>query len=187
MAEINLLKQNSSGASFASALPSILAKFLIVVALGVVAYYGFLYLEDKKTASSVAKLQTEVANAKKDALNRPERYELLTRQGQLKEMASLSGNYEYFTKLFKPLADNTLKRAKYTAIKATNDGEVTLSASVPTLEDLDKYFQLFNTTSFSTNFSNVKVGGFYKVKEKDFEQYTFEIKMNFDPGLIKAK
>jgi hypothetical protein len=31
------------------------------------------------------------------------------------------------------------------------------------------------------------VGGFYKIKEKDFEQYTFEIKMDFDPGMIKAK
>ena len=146
-----------------------------------------MYLEEKKITTSVTKLQSEIASAKKDALNRPERYELLTRQGQLKELTSLSGNYEYFTKLFKPLADNTLKRARYASIKAENSGEVTLSASVPTLEDLDKYFQLFNTSSFSTNFNNVKVGGFYKVKEKDLEKYTFEIKMNFDPGLIKVK
>jgi hypothetical protein len=187
VAEINLLKQKSSGSSFASALPSLLAKLLILVALAAAAYYGWLFLEEKKAAASISNLQIEIASAKKDALSRPERYELLTRQGQLKELASLSGNYEYFTKLFKPLADNTLKRARYTGIKATEDGQVTLSAVVPSLVDLDKYFQLFNTSSFSANFTNVKVGGFYKIKEKDFEQYTFEIKMDFDPGMIKAK
>ncbi len=187
MAEINLLKQKSSGQNLAASLPSFLAKFLIVVALGVLAYYGWLFFAQKKAATEVAQLQTEIASAKKDALGRPERFELLTRQGQLKELGALSGNYEYFTQLFKPLADNTLKRAQYTGIKADSDGNIVLSAVVPSLEDLDKYFQLFNTSDFSANFSNVQVGGFYKVKDKTGEHYTFDIKMQFDPGLIKAK
>ena len=48
MAEINLLKQKTSGTGLASALPSILAKFLIVVALGVVGYYGYCIWKRKK-------------------------------------------------------------------------------------------------------------------------------------------
>lgn len=187
MAEINLLKQKSSGQNFIAGLPSLLAKILIIVALGIAAYYGWLFIEEKKADVSLSDLQTQIANAKRDALNRPERYELLTRQGQLKELGALNGNYEYFTKLFKPLADNTLKRARYTGIKADSDGNVTLSAVVPSLQDLDKYFQLFNTSSFSSNFRNVKIGGFYKVKDINSESYTFDIKMQFDPGLIKTK
>jgi len=187
VAEINLLKQKSSTNSFAAVFPSVLAKILIVVALGVIGYYGWLFVEEKKITSNTVQLQNDIANAKKDALGRTDRYELLTRQGQLIELGKLAGDYGYFTKLFKPLADNTLKFARYTGIKATSDGDITLSVVVPNLESLDKYFQFFNTSYFAENFSDVKIGGYYKVKEKNSEYYTFDIKMKYNTGLIKQK
>ena len=73
-------------------------------------------------------------------------------------------------------------------MKAMADGSVSLKATAPTLQDLDKIFQLFNTEEFMQNFSNVKVGGFYQGKtDQDTDEYVFDIRMNYNTDIIKAK
>jgi len=185
MEQINLLRQKTTDQSKLRALPSLFAKFLIAVAVAVVVYYGWLVYQEKKVAKEVLSAKAQTIETKKQALEKQGRQELLTRQAQLKEYGSLVSEHTYFSQLFQPLANITLKSANYLVLRARSTGEISLTGQVPNVKELDKFMQIFNLSEFNKNFSNVKIAGFSRVQEKDTSYYRFELTMNFASQLIK--
>jgi hypothetical protein len=187
VAEINLLKRSSSSANIVKSIPSLLVKFLLLIGLVVLGFYIWLNVQERALNTKATARSQETLQKKKDALVMDKRDELLTRQRQLKEYYSLLSNQTYFSQIFEHLAKQTYKNSKYLSLKASADGVVALTTIVPSLQDLDKIFQMFNSEKFMDTFSNAKVGGFYKNKtDAGTDEYKFEIKMDFKPEIIKA-
>lgn len=185
MAQINLLKQKSLGQNWLRLLPSIVAKFLMLVILAMFAYYGWLYTQNKKVNIETGAVEIKIIEAKKQAASIEKRDELLTRQGQLKQLESLIASHVYFSQIFKPLADVTLKTSWYSSLKAFSSGSISLSVVVPNIQELDKFLQVFNSPKFVENFSNVRVSGFKKIQENEQVSYSFEINMDFNANLLQ--
>jgi hypothetical protein len=58
---------------------------------------------------------------------------------------------------------------------------------VPSLEDLDKFLQIFDNPKFNENFTSVRVSALGKIKEDEKTTYRFDLRMKFNPQLIKLK
>lgn len=187
MAQINLLKQKSSGKNWLKLLSSLIAKLLMLAVLAAVVYYGWLYSQYRKAVAETASVEAKIIEAKKQAANIKKRDELLTRQGQLSQLDALVSNHVYFSQIFKPLADVTLKTSQYSSLKAFSNGNISLSVTVPNIQELDKFLQVLNSPKFIENFSNVRVGSFNKIQENDNVSYKFEINMNFNESLLQYK
>lgn len=188
MAEINLLKQASSAQNFSKHIPSLLVKLFIVIGIGVLGFYLWVNVQEKVMVKKLNKLAEEIVNEKQSALSLEQRDELITKQNQLREYVGLVSSQTYFSEIFEPLANQTYKNSKYISMKATSDGSVTLKATTPSLKDLHKIFQMFNTEEFMKNFSNVKIGGFYKGKAGDnSDEFLFDIRMNYNTEIITNK
>lgn len=188
MAEINLLKQTSPTQNFSKHIPSLLVKLFIVIGVVVLGFYVWMNIQTKVMDKKISELAEDIVNQKKSALSLAQRDELITKQSQLKEYVGLASTQTYFSGIFEPLAQQTYKNSKYLTMKATADGSVTLKATAPSLQDLHKIFQMFNTEGFMKNFSNVKVGAFFKSKTSDNnDEYLFDIRMNYNTEIIKNK
>lgn len=185
MAEINLLKQSSAGSDLKKNSSKFLIRGLLIVLVLLVVYYGWLFIESKSIDNKMVAAEAQINTDNQSALGATGRDELLTRQQQLQTLSDLIGPHTYWSQLFKPLADATLKNATYSSLTVGKDNEVVLSVTVPTLEDLDKYMQIFNLSRFDQNFSDVRIGGFSKVQDKNSTSVKFEVQMQFDPKIIQ--
>lgn len=193
MSQINLLKQTGQGSGLKQFNPKILVQILIVVAILIGGYYGYLFFALKNTDSKIAKIQIEIAELNKQAISVKDREELFTRQQQIKSLEGLVGGHQYWSQFFPALAKATLKSANYTTLKAGPDNTVTLTVRVPTLEDMDKYMQVFNIDDFNENFSNLKIAGYTKNQTEEAEGVApvtyieFRVQMQFNSGIIQKK
>lgn len=166
-------------------LPGIFVKIMLVAALGVLAYYGWLVMQNKKVVKEVAEIKAEHAQNIATAMNLKKRDEVLTRQAQLKEFNSLLAGHLYWSNVLPELAKVTLKYAKYTNLRASADGTLELGVTVPTLDDLDKYLQVFDQAKFNENFSDIRIGGFSKVTDETGSQIKFDARMKYNGNLLK--
>ncbi len=185
MAEINLLKQSSGGSNLKKNSSKFLIRGLLTVLVLLVAYYGWLFIESKSIDNKTVAAEAQINTDNQSALDAKGRDELLTRQQQLQTLSGLIGPHTYWSQLFKPLADATLKNANYSSLTVGKDNGLVLNVTVPTLEDLDKYMQIFNLPGFDQNFSDVRIGGFSKVQDKNSTSVKFEVQMQFDPKIIQ--
>ncbi len=184
MAEINLLKNPSSGSNTWQTMASWVVKFLVLLVVAVIAYYVYLFFTLEKAKDEIVMVENSIVESKKAALNMPGREELLTRQLQLKEFTTLSGAHVYYSNLLPALAKVTLKTAYYTNISLNNQGKMSMQAVVPTLEELDKFLQVFNDPQVSSNFYNIRLGGFTKAQDQNGQVYTFNIQLDFNPAIL---
>jgi hypothetical protein len=186
VAQINLLKQSSTGGDISKNIPKFLIwVFLVILAL-LLCYYGWLFSESKSMDNKIAAAETKINNDNQTmAAPSSGKDELLTRQQQLQILSGLISGHVYWSQIFKPLADATLKNASYSSLAVGAGQDLTLSVTVPTLEDLDKYMQIFNLPEFNQNFSNVDIGGFSKVQGKNTTSIQFQVKMQYDPKIIQ--
>lgn len=166
-------------------MPKFFARLLMVIFIALVVYYGWLYIRSGSINNQISVLQSEIKSDRQSALTVPGRDELLTRQQQLQEVATLMPDHLYFSGLFPALAASTLNTASYTDLQADNTGLLTLTASVPSLEDLDKYLQVFNLPQVNKNFSNVKIVSFQKTQEKNSTSITFQVTMQYNSSIIQ--
>jgi hypothetical protein len=188
VAQINLLKQNVSvGSQLQKDIPKFLVRLFLIILVGIIGYYGWLFFQAKSLDSQIAETNVKINSEQQSGLTEKNRNELMTRQQQLKSLNGLVASHSYWSQLFKPLADATLKNASYSNLQVSLDGGLSLSVAVPTLEDLDKYMQIFDLPQFNQNFSNVIIGGFTKVDSKNSTGVQFQAKMKFDPKLIQYK
>jgi hypothetical protein len=185
MAQINLLKQSSTGGDLEKNVPKFLIWVFLVVLVLLLSYYGWLFFESKSIDNKIAAAQTQIQSDSQTALADKGRGELLTRQQQLQSLSGLIAAHIYWSQLFKPLADATLKNASYSSLTVGTDNDLTLSVTVPTLQDMDKFMQVFNLPEFDQNFSDIRIGGFTKSQDKNSTSIKFEVKMQYNPKIIQ--
>lgn len=187
MAQINLLKQQSESESLIQKAPTILVRILAVLALAVIAYYAWMYIREKRIVKEIQEVETNVSQLYAEAMSIPGRQELFTRQGQLKEYMTISSAHKYFSQIFLPLAQVTLKTAKYSNFQASEDGTINLSTTVPDIKDVDKFIQIFNIPQFYENFSDVRIGSLNRLQDETGVSYRFDLTMKYNPQIISAK
>lgn len=185
MAQINLLKQRKIGQGLWGFLPVLIARILMLIALAVLLFYGWLFLKQQKLTKEINNVQQQIINGQKEAESFKEKDEAFTRQAQLKELEKLIANHTYFSKLLPELAKVTLKEATYTNIKSTIDGEISLSVIVPDLQALDKFIQIFDYPKFYENFGEVRLGAFQKIQQENAVAYKFDVRMKYNTKFIK--
>ncbi|MBI5530615.1 MAG: hypothetical protein HY918_03900 [Candidatus Doudnabacteria bacterium] len=189
MPQINLLKQNINRSNnWASNIPNIIAKILWAVFVLVVLYYGWIYFSSVKVSKEIVSTQEKINTEKQAILSMDKRNEVLTRQLQLKDLDGAIAKHIYWSQLFPELARVTLKTANYSSLTAGTDGDLVLRASVPTIGDLDKFTQIFDSSSFNQNFSNVRIGGFSKAQDASGSSaVTFDVRIQYDPSIVQYK
>jgi hypothetical protein len=185
MAQINLLKQNSTGGDIGKNVPKYLIWFFLVILALLLTYYGWLFFQSKNIDNKTETAQTQINNDSKAALALKGRDELLTRQQQLESLSGLVNSHIYWSQLFKPLSEATLKNASYSSLTVGTDNDLTLSVAVPALEDADKYIQIFNLPEFYRNFSDVRTSGFSKIQDKNSTSIRFDVRMLYNPKIIQ--
>jgi hypothetical protein len=186
--QINLLKQNTSSAGHTALAfaPKILVRVLLVVLVLALGYYGWLFYRGGSVTKDTASLQAKMDNESNAATSVPRLNELLTRQLQIKDLQGVVASHIYWSRLFSELARVTLKTASYDSMQVIGDGTIQLNAEVPSIQDLDKYLQVFDLTDFNKYFSNVRVSQFTKIQSAALGTtgIQFQIKMQYDPSLI---
>lgn len=189
MAQINLLKQTDSSQHSWEIIPKIFARLFLLILVLLVVYYAWIVISYGKTENNIAKTQAKINSDRAAAMSLANRNEVLTRQLQLKTQADLISKHIYFSQLFPELARVTLKTASYSSLQAVSDGTMTLNASVPSVDDLDKYLQVFDLPAFNQNFSDIKIGGFHKTPSTSGGPtiLNFSVKMQYNPALIQYK
>ena len=187
MAQINLLKQSGSTHHFGSAIPKIVVRILVVVLLVLLGYYIWLFVTIKSTEDKIFQAQAKLNTDKQAALTIQNRDELFTRQLQLKSLADIISKHVYWSQLLPELARVTLKTSSYSTMRASADGSVDLSVTVPNLSELDKYMQVFDVAEFNENFNDIRIGGFSKVVSEKGTTIQFAVKMKYKPELIQYK
>jgi hypothetical protein len=186
MPQINLLKQNTTDYSWVKMAVSIFVKLLFLAVLALVGYYGWLYYDSGKRDSKITELNNEVQKAKASIENSTEKGEIFVRQAQIKEQESLISNHVYWSNLFPVLASSTLQRAEYTSMRVTNEGEVALAVTLPDMEHLEKYLQVFDLPAYNAYFSNVRLMSFNRSQSADSSiKLKVDIKMQFDPSVLR--
>lgn len=184
MAQINLLKQPTQASDLWEKLPKFLVRGLAVILVFLVGYYGWLYFQSKKIDGEIIDLQSKINTDAQAAFNAPRRAELLTRQLQLKDLNSLIAAHVYFSKLMPKLAKATLSDASYSSLKVGQDGLLVLSVHVSSLENLDRYLQVFDLPDVNKYFSDVRISSYHKVQGKDSTGISFQITMKYNGGII---
>jgi hypothetical protein len=188
MAQINLLKQTSSsgkGGGLRDRTVKIFVRLFLIILLALVGYYGWLFFLSRSIDGKIAFAQTQIAEQTQQALNLTGRGELLTRQQQLQNLNSLVAAHVYWSQIFKPLADATLNTASYSSFQVGTGNDLILSATVPSLTDLDKYMQVFNLPQINRNFSNIRISGFTIAQGKNSSGVKFNVQMQYNPNLIQ--
>jgi cell division protein FtsL len=184
MAQINLLKQKTASQNFWEILPSLLVKILVLVVVVIIGYYGWLYLQINSINKSIAQEQKDFSEAGQQVNAITSRNEIYTRQAQLQQLNSLIGKHLYWSNIFPVLAEVTLKKASYSSIKITKDGTLTLSVTVPDLDSVDKFIQVFDQPEFYKNFSNLKLGAFHQIGNNQ-PGFQFEAVLDFSQSILK--
>jgi hypothetical protein len=185
MAQINLLKQTNTTHNYGNATAKILVRVLLVVLVGLLAYYAWLFIDLKKTNADIAAMEEKVIGEKQAVLDIKNRNQLYTRQMQVQNLEKLVGAHTYWSGFFPEIARVTLKTAGYKNLTVRSDGTLVLGAVVPTLADLAKYMQVFDHPDFNKNFSNVKIGSFSQVQNDEATTIEFQVNMDFDPAIIQ--
>ncbi len=187
MAQINLLKQKSVSQNAWETLPRVLVKVFFAIAICVLAYYGWTWIRIGKINKEIKNLSEQNAQNINTAMNLGKRNEVLARQAQLKELDGILSRHYYWSQFLPELAKVTLKTAAYSTLKADIQGGLSLSVTVNSLNDLDKYLQVFDQAKFNENFSDVRIGGFHKNIDSSGTTVKFDVRMNYNPSLLIYK
>ena len=105
----------------------------------------------------------------------------------MKEFVALAGAHKYFSEIFLPIAKVTLKTAQFSTLKVSAGGNLSLTATVPSINDVDKFIQVFSLPQFYENFTNVRIGSLSRIQDEQGVSYRFEITMSYNPQLITPK
>jgi len=80
-----------------------------------------------------------------------------------------------------------LKNASYLSFRAENQGSINLAVQLPTMTDLDKFLQIFDSAKINKYFTDLKMSGISKVVEKDQNYLKVDVRLKYDPVLLKYK
>jgi hypothetical protein len=183
--QINLLKQTRNTTGFPERFPHYLAMFFVVVLLGILGYYTWLFVRIRFVTNETAAVEATIRSNQAKIVNFERHHELLTRQGQLKELTALIQNHIHWDFFLPELARITLNTASYTQVGVLSDGNVSLNVTVPDYRNVDKYLQVFDSPFFNEHFSNVSIGSLSQTQSDEGLVTTFDAQMKFNTGMLK--
>lgn len=184
MAQINLLKQNKPSELNNLGIFSILSKFALLGILCVLVYYGLLIYRHRAAEKEIKSLQANIARQKQELSQIQRRDEVLVRQAQIKEFNSLISDHIYWSQLMPEFAKVTLKKASYLSFKAVDVGTISLAVQLPSIAELDKFLQVFNSPKLNRYFSDLKVGGISRIQDEKESHVRVDVQLKYDPGLL---
>jgi hypothetical protein len=187
MAQINLLKQKTSSSVQWSVAAKIFARFLVLALVALVGYYAWLFFSINQLDAKILSVQQQINKDKEAAFNNKERDQLFTRQQQLQALDKLVASHLYWSSFLPDLAKLTFNKASYSSLQATSKGSLTIAATLPSLQDLDKYLQVFDIPEVNANFYDVKIGSFHEVPQGNTTVIKLDVQMTFDPTLLGYK
>lgn len=190
MAEINLLQpEQISASSIVGRSKFIVSRMLMVILVLIMAGYGYLFIEDSRVSGNIEKTQAKITQAQSVAMNNQDRAELLTRQGQLKELDKLVKDHMYWSYMLSDLAKITFKNAKYSNFEADTKGKMWATVNVSTYEELDKFVQVFNLPEYNKEFSDVRVITINKEQDANTGVTVLKarLQLTFNPEYIKGR
>lgn len=185
MPQINLLKQTHRNTDWQDKAPSLLVKIFAVVLLVVIGYYIYLFLDARSLDNQTTEVRQKISSNQNKILNFNRHDELITRQGQLKELTNILQNHIYWTSFLPELAKVTLKTASYFSLNVLSDGNMALSVSVPDYRNVDKFIQVFDQPEFNKYFDSLRVGGVAQVQNSKGLVTTFDAKFKFNTEMLK--
>ncbi|QQS22804.1 hypothetical protein IPM19_04220 [bacterium] len=185
MADINLLdSQAHTNVIRARSKQWILRLVTIALVAALLLYAGlflFSWQAERKTADVKRTIDSTVAEMQ----NNEKRKELLTRQGQLKNIDQLLTTHLYWSGLLPELARVTLTSAQYTSISATDDGTLELTVTVPSYAEAEKFLQVFDLPEYNKQFSNVKVMSLAKAEQGNLLATSMRLSLTLNKDLLK--
>ncbi len=188
MSEINLLHNDSDGGGAGgNFVATFVARLLLILLIVVLAAYAALYFYNWSAEKKLTKVKQQVQSLQTEALANTERNELVTRQEQLIELETLISKHVYWSYLLPELARVTLKSARYADIEAESTGELSLSVSLPTYADVEKYLQIFDLPEYNQQFSNVRVVGIDTIQKETSIETLLRLRLTFNPEFIKGR
>lgn len=188
MPDINLLQSRiEEGGVNSSSLARIISRVLMLLVLAVVASYILLLFAGWHAKSKLTEVNDKIQAVQASAIANKDRLELVTRQEQLSELETLVNNHTYWSYLLPELARVTLKTAKYSEIDAEDDGKLTLTATLPNYEEIEKFMQIFDLPEYNQQFSNVKILGINRVVSETSVATQLRVELTFNPQYIKGR
>lgn len=185
MAEINLLDSQAHSSVIRAQgklwlLRIVTAAFILVVVsyLVLLVYNLIIDKNINQAKATVAQYQSQFNDNKK-------REELITRQGQLKNVNQLLSAHRYWSPLLPELARVTLTSAKYTSITVDSKGGLELTVSTPSYSEAEKFLQVFDLPQYNKEFSNVKVMALTKSQDGNLLQTTMRLHLTLNPDIFK--
>lgn len=188
MADINLLQNRieESGIN-TSPVARAVAKILMLLVVLAIIGYGFLFFTDWRTKTKLAKVNEKIQAVQASAITNKDRLELITRQEQLIELETLIDNHTYWSYLLPELARVTIKTAKLTEINAKDNGKLSLTATLPTYEEIEKFLQIFDLPEYNQQFSNVKIESINRIISESSVATELRLQLIFNPEYIKGR
>lgn len=185
MAQINLLGSDSKGTSgVMTSLPIFLVRALVVIFIGLLVYWGVLFVQAKLVKNEISSIQQEIISVQNEILKNEDRKALLAKQGQIEATKGLISEHEYWSKLLPELARITLGSARYLSFTATGEGTARMVVNVPNYQEMDLFLQVFNRDEFNNKFSSVSVSGVSKVQQGDVTFVRFEVAVKYNPDFL---
>ena len=186
MADINLLQNSGNNKKpLTSVSASLAVKIAGLILILVLAYYAYLWFAHSRANKDLSAWTLKTSQAQSQAINEPGRQELITRQGQIKELDSLITHHVSWSYLLPELARVTLGSTTYANVSAKSDGTLQVTVNAPSYAELDKYLQVFNLPQFNQQFSDVKVLSITKAQEGSNLQTQMKLELLFNPQFIK--
>lgn len=188
MPDINLLTTKTGNqTSYRRIIQSVIVRVLVVVLVLILVYFGFLLVSFQVTNQALAG-QQDVINKNRQAIDKNSgRNELVTHQGQLKDLTTLTQKHLYWSQLFPELARVALKTSIINELTAKDDGTVQLNVSVPDYAELDKFMQVFDQDQYNTYFSSLKLKSLSKTQNNNQVQVSAILESKFSLDLLKKK
>lgn len=185
MAEINLLDSQAHSSVIQAQgklwLLRVVTGVFVLVILSYLALLVYGFITDKNISTAESKVSEYQAQFN----NNKQKEEVLTRQGQLKNINQLLAAHKYWSPLLPELARVTLTSAKYTSISTDAKGGLELTVSTPSYAEAEKFLQVFDLPEYNKQFSNVRLLALTKSQEANLLQTTMRLRLTLNPEFFK--
>jgi hypothetical protein len=187
MAEINLLEQHNTINTVKEQGKRWLLRLATLILLVILATYAYLFFSDRSAQKQIATNRSHIIEAQNQLENNKQRSELITRQGQLQSANKLLSEHLFWSGLLPELARVTLTSAQYSTIDTTSTGDLSITVSLPSYSEAEKYLQVFDLPEYNQQFSNVRVLALGREQKDDVLRTTMRLQLTMNPELLKKQ
>lgn len=187
MSDINLLQTQSNIHAIKATSQKWLLRIVTLVLVVALLMYGYLMFMSWNNSKKIKIVQDQINQVKSELDANKQRSELVTRQGQLKQVNELLAKHQYWSLFLPELARVSLASSQYTNIDLDQNGDLLLSVSFPSYQDAEKYLQVYDLPEYHKYFSNVKVLALSKLQQDNSLKVLMRLGLTLNPELLKNK